>query len=49
MIHCPACKNDTWINRLARKTISFSKLELMDDTVIGLPIKKVEFGINIFT
>lgn len=39
----------TWIKRLARKTICFSKLELMHDTVIGLLINKVEFGINIFT
>ena len=31
----------TWIKRLARKTICFSKLELMHDTVIGLLINKV--------
>lgn len=39
----------TWIKRLARKTICFSKSELMHDTVIGLLINKVEFGLNIFT
>ena len=39
----------TWIKRLARKTICFSKSELMHDTVIGLPVNKVEFGLNIFT
>ncbi|MDO9104065.1 MAG: IS1 family transposase [Methylovulum sp.] len=39
----------TWIKRLARKTICFLKSELMHDTVIGLLINKVEFGINIFT
>ena len=39
----------TWIKRLTRKTICFSKSELMHDTVIGLLINKVEFGINIFT
>lgn len=38
----------TWIKRLARKTICFSKLELMHDTVIGLLINKVEFGWNIY-
>lgn len=37
----------TWIKRLARKTICFSKLEIMHDTVIGLLINSVEFGINI--
>ena len=37
----------TWIKRLARKTICFSKSEKMHDTVIGLLINKVEFGINI--
>lgn len=37
----------TWIKRLARKTICFSKLELMHDTVIGLLINKVEFGCDI--
>ncbi len=37
----------TWIKRLARKTICFSKLESMHDTVIGLLINKVEFGIDI--
>ena len=39
----------TWIKRLARKTICFSKLEIMHDTVIGLLINKVEFGLNIYT
>jgi insertion element IS1 protein InsB len=39
----------TWIKRLARKTICFSKRELMHDTVIGLLINKVEFGLNIYT
>lgn len=33
----------TWIKRLARKTICFSKSELMHDTVIGLLINKGEF------
>ncbi|KEQ11848.1 transposase [Endozoicomonas montiporae] len=37
----------TWIKRLARKTICFSKLEKMHDIVIGLLINKVEFGVNI--
>ena len=37
----------TWIKRLARKTICFSKLELMHDIVIGLLINKFEFGIDI--
>ena len=37
----------TWIKRLARKTICFSKLEKMHDIVIGLLINKVEFGIDI--
>ena len=39
----------TWIKRLARKTICFSKLQIMHDTVIGLLINKVEFGCNIFS
>jgi insertion element IS1 protein InsB len=38
----------TWIKRLTRKTLCFSKLELMHDTVIGLLINKVEFGCNIY-
>ena|GEM_PF-2821286 len=38
----------TWIKRLVRKTICFSKLELMHDTVIGLLINKVEFGLDIY-
>ena len=37
----------TWVKRLARKTICFSKLEMMHDTVIGLLINKIEFGRNI--
>jgi len=37
----------TWIKRLTRKTICFSKLEIMHDTVIGLLINKVEFGVDI--
>ena len=37
----------TWIKRLTRKTICFSKSEKMHDTVIGLLINKVEFGIDI--
>ena len=37
----------TWIKRLARKTICFSKLEKMHDIVIGLLINKVEFGRDI--
>lgn len=37
----------TWIKRLTRKTICFSKLELMHDTVIGLLINKVEFNRDI--
>ena len=36
-----------WIKRLARKTICFSKSKKMHDTVIGLLINKVEFGINL--
>ena len=39
----------TWIKRLARKTICFSKLESIHDTVIGLIINRVEFGIDIHT
>ncbi|MGZ4956597.1 MAG: IS1 family transposase, partial [Methylobacter sp.] len=37
----------TWIKRLTRKTICFSKSILMHDTVIGLLINKVEFGVDI--
>lgn len=37
----------TWIKRLVRKTICFSKSEVMHDTVIGLLINKVEFGLNV--
>ncbi|MGZ5056247.1 MAG: IS1 family transposase, partial [Methylobacter sp.] len=39
----------TWIKRLTRKTICFSKLEILHDTVIGLLINKVEFGLDIHT
>lgn len=38
----------TWIKRLTRKTICFSKSEKMHDIVIGLLINKVEFGLNIY-
>jgi insertion element IS1 protein InsB len=37
----------TWIKRLTRKTICFSKSVLMHDIVIGLLINKVEFGVDI--
>jgi IS1 family transposase len=37
----------TWIKRLARRTICFSKLEAMHDTVIGLLINQVEFSVDI--
>ena len=37
----------TWIKRLARQSICFSKLERMHDVVIGLLINKVEFGRDI--
>jgi len=37
----------TWIKRFTRKTICFSKLEIQHDTVIGLLINKVEFGLDI--
>ena len=37
----------TWIKRLTRRTICFSKLEKMHDIVIGLLINKVEFGVDI--
>lgn len=37
----------TRIKRLARKTICFSKLELMHDLVIGLFINRYEFGLPI--
>ena len=37
----------TWVKRLTRKTICFSKLETLHDTVIGLLINKLEFGIDI--
>jgi len=38
----------TWIKRLARRTICFSKSETMHDIVIGLLINKVEFGRDIY-
>lgn len=37
----------TWIKRLTRRTICFSKVEKMHDIVIGLLINKVEFGRDI--
>jgi insertion element IS1 protein InsB len=37
----------TWIKRLSRKTICFSKCEKIHDIVIGLLINKIEFGIDI--
>ena len=37
----------TRIKRLARKTICFSKAELMHDTVIGLFINRFEFARNV--
>ncbi len=37
----------TRIKRLARKTICYSKSELMHDTVIGLYINLYEFGRNV--
>jgi insertion element IS1 protein InsB len=38
----------TWIKRLQRKTICFSKSEFLHDTVIGLLINVVEFDRGIF-
>jgi len=38
----------TWIKRLTRKTIFFSKSEEMHDITIGLLINKVEFGRDIY-
>lgn len=32
----------TWIKRLTRKTICFTRLEIMHDTIIGLLINKVD-------
>jgi insertion element IS1 protein InsB len=37
----------TRIKRLARKTICFSKINVMHDVVIGLFINRYEFGLNI--
>ena len=37
----------TWIKRLVRKTLCFSKLKAIHDTLIGLIINQVEFGIDI--
>ena len=37
----------TRIKRLTRKTICFSKSELMHDTVIGIFINRYEFGRNV--
>jgi len=39
----------TWIKRLTRKTLCFSKSESMHDTVIGLLINKVELGVDIYS
>jgi len=39
----------TWIKRLTRKIIFFSKREKRHDIVIGLLINQVEFGIDIHT
>ncbi|MDP0561871.1 MAG: IS1 family transposase [Candidatus Endonucleobacter sp. (ex Gigantidas childressi)] len=36
----------SWIKRLTRKTICFSKFDKMHD-IIGLLINKVEFGVDI--
>jgi insertion element IS1 protein InsB len=38
----------TWAKRLVRKTICFSKSETLHDTVIGLLVNKVEFGLDIY-
>ena len=38
----------TWIKRLTRKTICFSKSEKMHDIVIGLLINKIEFNVDIY-
>ena len=38
----------TWVKRLARRTICFSKLEKVHDIVIGLLINKIEFGVDIY-
>ncbi|MFK0572139.1 IS1 family transposase, partial [Endozoicomonas sp.] len=38
----------TWIKRLARKSICFSKLEKMHDIVIGLLVNALEFGVDIY-
>ena len=38
----------TWIKRLTRRTLCFSKDPVMHDTVIGLMINKVEFGCDIY-
>jgi insertion element IS1 protein InsB len=37
----------TWVKRLTRKTICFSKSETLHDIVIGLLINRVEFGLDI--
>jgi len=36
-----------WIKRPTRRTICFSKKDNIHDTVIGLMINKVEFGLDI--
>ena len=37
----------TRVKRLARKTICFSKTEMMQDTIIGLYINRYEFRRNV--
>jgi|GEM_PF-4092133 len=39
----------TFIKRLTRKTICFSKFEVIHDVVMGLLFSKVEFGRNIYS
>ena len=39
----------TWIKRLARKTIYFSKSEVLHDIMIGLLINHKKFGRDIYT
>ena len=38
----------TWVKRLARRSICFSKMEKMHDIVIGLLINALEFGVDIY-
>jgi insertion element IS1 protein InsB len=57
-VHCPGKRNTqrierkhltfrTWIKRLARKTICFSKSTQLHDIVIGLFVNRYEFGIAV--